>query len=287
MLRKVNKYDALIFRSHTTPLYILTILFILGILKRPRMLVLSEFAVTPKINTIKSTLKYGFLKIILREMDLIFTFTSIYGDYIVEKCHLDARNVIPIILAINHKSKENYPRIVKSDKGYLLALGRTGRDYKTFSNAIGNLKSKIIVITDEKSINNIKFNENVEVKFNLPLDELYQYIEGARLIVIPLHESMTPTGIRMIYFAMERGKVVIISKTSGIEEYFSNYSDFEDVSVDVKNSVELEGKIIEFMHNPELLKELSNRSRLFSENHNTSEQYINKICHIIQERIDT
>ena len=135
---------------------------------------------------------------------------------------MDEKKLFTIPEAVNYLSVPEYPNVITNCDNYILAVGRTGRDYVTFYEAIKKRNDKIVVVANKKSVEGVDFSENVKLLIDIPLDELLSLVSRAKYIVLPLKDSIHPVGLRMLFYAMERGKACIVTRTLTISEYFSS-----------------------------------------------------------------
>lgn len=274
----IKKYDVIVFRANTKASMLLNLFDRIHLLKLP-FSVLAEFNLSEHNGTFRSGLKYAFLRFIYKNIKLVFPFSEIHGLYISNELKLEKQKVVPILQAINYNKLSEYPEDNCEPGNFILVLGRTCRDYETFQKAIHERNDRIIVITNRQAVKNIKFNKNVEVMLDIPLHQLMDLICKAKYIVIPLKETINPVGLRMLFFSMERGKTVIVTKTKPINEYFKDTDPLILVapydSSDLKNAMETLDKDLK------QIRSLGRRAREFTKNNYTSEGHIKKAYQII------
>jgi glycosyltransferase involved in cell wall biosynthesis len=107
-------------------------------------------------------------------------------------------------------------------KGYILAAGKSGRDYKTFLEAVKDLHVKVIVVSDLISMQGLTLSPNVEVFYNIPIERYYEILAGADVVVVPLNEKVCSTGQVVILEAMAQGKPLVVTDCLGSRDYVAH-----------------------------------------------------------------
>ena len=282
---QICKFDVLIFRGITIPFFIYHFLSYLGLVKSKTTNVIVEFSITYSSNSFFSKIKYKLLKSSLNSLDLLCPFSPSYSTTIIKRNNLNPKKIFPIPCAINHKLISDYPKINdhQDKEDYLLSIGRTGRDYATLLNSFKSFPNENkIIVSDKKSVKNLKFDSSVKLLFDIDLEHIFKLINNCNFVIIPLKENLFVTGVRIIYYAF-RGKPVIFGDSSGLRHIFKNFKHYQMITYEPGNHIELTRKIQLLLNNPEIKLMLSKEVRIFSENNNTSENYINKLLKKIHE----
>lgn len=129
------------------------------------------------------------------------------------------------------------------DDKYIFSGGMSNRDWETLFNAAqicDKLKFKVVVQQKnwDKSIN---VPQNVEIYYDLPLEEFNEMIRKSYKVVIPLKENMT-SGLVVMLNSIRKGKIVITSET----EFTRNFYDeklYATGLYQINNSEDLVNKI--------------------------------------------
>ncbi len=106
---------------------------------------------------------------------------------------------------------------------YGISVGTNeGKDYVTLISALPP-GARWIIVTDEHNARIIEKCQNtascIEVHQAVPIDQLREWYQGARMHVIPLHETEYSTGQTVLLENMAIGKIVVVSRTSAVTDY--------------------------------------------------------------------
>ena len=82
---------------------------------------------------------------------------------------------------------------------------------------------KIKLLFPIKNLSKLKFDSSVKLLFDIDLEHIFKIINNCNFVIIPLKENLFVTGVRIIYYAFERGKPVIFGDSSGLRHIFKNF----------------------------------------------------------------
>jgi glycosyltransferase involved in cell wall biosynthesis len=113
--------------------------------------------------------------------------------------------------------------IIKVQDGdYIVALGASQRDYKTLIDAASQIDYKIVIVCSDDNArkHNADIGEDAcypsnvtRIRETLDSETWYDYLAGARFVVIPILEAaIQPAGVSVYLEAMILGKAVVISE---------------------------------------------------------------------------
>jgi glycosyltransferase involved in cell wall biosynthesis len=149
----------------------------------------------------------------------------------------------------------------RSPGDYIFSIGNDpGRDFDTLLEALDGLNMPTIIKTSDHRLERAKGMPHVRVvRERIPFDALRELYDGARLVVIPLKESIHAGGVNSVLEAMAMGKALIVSRSSGIADYYSPGR--SALEVPVGDSRALRRAIRELIHDDARSSELGRRAR--------------------------
>jgi len=100
-----------------------------------------------------------------------------------------------------------------------LAAGRSGRDYKTFFEAIREVDYPFIVVSDNATVAPYNLPANVKHYREIPRSEYLKLLREASFIVVPLNDLHRSTGQVVILDAYAIGRPVVATRTVGTVDY--------------------------------------------------------------------
>ena len=105
---------------------------------------------------------------------------------------------------------------------YVLAAGRTGRDWATLAAAVVDAPVSVTVVCSKADADRQSFPPNVAVLTDVPYERYRSLLNGAAAVVIPLEEHTFSSGQVVILEAMALGKPVVAARVLGSEDYIEH-----------------------------------------------------------------
>jgi glycosyltransferase involved in cell wall biosynthesis len=102
---------------------------------------------------------------------------------------------------------------------YGLAAGRSGRDYKTFFQAVRDLDYRFVVVAPRADIVACEVPGNVELHCDISREQYLSLLHRAAFVVVPLHTLVRSTGQVVVLEAYAYGKPVVATRTLGVVDY--------------------------------------------------------------------
>lgn len=183
--------------------------------RRPHHVIL-QFIMREKTSSLASRVKYMFMRFCFRSVHRVVCSSRSEADYYrtVFGWGPEKTAFIPF---------HTHPSLVRdaptAGADYIIAAGRSFRDYPTFLAAVAGLPIRAIIVASPHSLRDHTLPANVELRFDIPPDELNGLLERSRLVVLPLEERKISTGQSVLLQAMSLGKPVISTRTAGTEDY--------------------------------------------------------------------
>tara|TARA_Y100001968_G_scaffold316258_1_gene343858 strand:+ start:7213 stop:8307 length:1095 start_codon:yes stop_codon:yes gene_type:complete len=266
-LKLLNNTDIIIVTTYSLGLTLGT-LNTFGFLKKPVI-----FIVMGLIPLKGNVLKKIFCKIFLKRIS-ITCISKNEQNYLKTFFPKKIISYIPFGVDKNFWKTNNNNK--KNDFNYVLAIGNDyARDWDTLINAwrsdFPDLKliTSLPVKTNKKNINLLRGNWGDESLKDKEILELYL---NASFVIIPLKETIQPSGQSCCLQAMACAKPVIISKTKGIWDKDLLKHKENLIFVKPNSKDELRNSILNLINDKDLYEKLSHNGRVLIENNFNTEQ---------------
>jgi glycosyltransferase involved in cell wall biosynthesis len=183
---------------------------------RPRHVIL-QFIMREKRPTWQSRLKYAFMR---------FCFSSVYLCVCSSRAECRYYEKVfgwrPSKLA--YIPLHTDPRLLEhesSDGDFVLAAGRTFRDYPTLIDAFRTIDTPLVIVAGKAS-SDLAAPSNVSFRFDIPGPELIDLMARSLAVALPLEEREISIGQSVLLQAMTLGKPVIATRVNGTEDYIDH-----------------------------------------------------------------
>jgi len=181
--------------------------------------IILQFIMREKEPTLRSKLKYLFMRLILSSIDTAVCSSMTEVVYYPEVFRWNTDKTIFVHCYFDPK----YLNITHDRGGdFILTAGRTFRDYDTFFKAVNDIGNEVVVVASPWNINNINIPKNVSIKYDIPLGELTELMRKSTVVVVPLEDRKISTGQSIFLQAMAMGKAVVVTKTAGTVDYINH-----------------------------------------------------------------
>ena len=107
---------------------------------------------------------------------------------------------------------------------YIIAAGRSFRDYDTLVSAITDTGIKTVIVGGAGSKQKHDRYPNLTVLENIPQHDLAKLLARASVVVLPLENREISIGQTVLLQAMAMGKPVVATRTAGTEDYIQQGS---------------------------------------------------------------
>ena len=106
------------------------------------------------------------------------------------------------------------------DGEYGFAAGRSGRDFKTFFDAVRNVNYRFVVVADAASVAGLgEVPSNVQLYCDIPREEYIALLKNAAFTVLPLHDWLRSTGQVVLLEGYAFGKPTVATRCIGMTDY--------------------------------------------------------------------
>lgn len=249
--------DTVVISSHIEA--IIFGLFRILLLRKKTEIVWLGFIFTTRRNAWINWLRgiyFGFIfsfvdKVICHSSLEVKRYTSLFGNSRAKFKY------IPYGLQIFGREKRlSAAAAVPGNRPFILAAGRSGRDYGTLFEAVEPLEIDLHVVCDsENALAGLKIPPNVSVLRKCYGSAYVNELNNSLFVVIPLGVNDISAGQMVLIQAMAFAKPTIVTRTETIEEYVSN--EVQSLLVTQGNVTELRSSIRRLIDDHELAGRLA------------------------------
>lgn len=182
---------------------------------KPKHVIL-QFIMREKRPGWKSILKYTLMKMVFKSVHRVVVSSSGERDYYRTAFQWDTDKLIFVPF---HTNPEHLGCDVTDDGNYIIAAGRSFRDYRTLLEALQGTNIRAIIVGGAGAVKNYSGIENIQVMENIPVTTLNTLIMKSRAVVVPLEDRRISVGQSVVLQAMSFGKTVIATRTVGTVDY--------------------------------------------------------------------
>jgi len=183
---------------------------------RPRHVIL-QFIMREKRPTWRSRLKYAFMRWCFSSVHLCICSSRAECRYYAKVFGWPASKLAYIPLHTD-------PRLLDkatSDGDFVLAAGRTFRDYPTLIEAFRSLETPLVIVAGRGNAE-LAATPNISFRYDIPGPELVDLMSRSLAVALPLEEREISIGQSVLLQAMTLGKPVIATRVNGTEDYIEH-----------------------------------------------------------------
>ena len=158
---------------------------------------------------------------------------------------------------------DHHRQVWTESEDYILAAGRSHRDYGTFFRAMEGLPIKAVVNARAFNIKDLKIPENVSCNPFLPPGDFFSLVRRMRFAVLPLQPAKHASGETYLLEAFAAGKPVIATETFSMVEFIQPGEN--GFLVPPGDAGALREKILYLYHNPSETLRMGQEARRFYE----------------------
>lgn len=181
--------------------------------------VIVQFIMREQTPALKSRLKYAVMRWCFSSVFLCVCSSRPEIEYYRRTFGWPARKLAFVPFHTDPKFTQRPP--VKEEP-FVLAAGRTFRDYPTLVAAVTGTDLAVTIVAGRRSFEETTLPPNVTVLFDLPLPELIGLIGRASIVVLPLQPREISTGQSVLLEAMAMGKAVVVTSVAGTVDYLTH-----------------------------------------------------------------
>ncbi|MEM8973611.1 MAG: glycosyltransferase family 4 protein [Pseudomonadota bacterium] len=182
---------------------------------RPRHL-----AASFNFTQLPSNLRRSIYSRFFSSIDNFFSYTSAEIDLYSRYFAIPSKKIIKAPWGVAPPSVDSL--VVDKSESYFSAVGGEARDYSTLCGAARQLPHlKFKCVGRPQNFAGIDIPENVEVQFNVPLEQTWEIMARSKAAIVPLQSRETACGIVTVVSNMQLGKAQIVTETVGLSDYLS------------------------------------------------------------------
>ena len=164
---------------------------------------------------------------------------------------------------------------------FILASGRSYRDYSTLAEAVRGLDTKVRLIARQFNLEGVELPDNVLTTDLLPIKEYQILLHQAEFVVLPLQPIPHSAGDSHLVQSMSASKAIIASRAPSPETYIKEGE--TGLLVEPENPAALRSAIEFLLNNPaEAVKMGQNGRKRFEENY-TFEKFAGQVERLLIE----
>lgn len=249
--------------------------------RRSVPIILVGFIYTPRASKLLTRLRHVMYRLVLSRAAGVVCYSQFESRYYAEHFRLARTRFAAALYGSNFNVPADTTRDA-SRPGYLLSVGRSGRDYQLLCDAVEGLPHELHIVCDvEASLKGLRCPPNVKILRSCYGKDYVDELLGAELVVVPLKDEKLSSGQMVLLNAMAVGRPTVISKTVTIVEYGEHLQTCH--FVEPGSAEALRTAIVELMADPAQRERLGTAGkRQYLERH-TVEPAVESIVDAIRE----
>ena len=165
---------------------------------------------------------------------------------------------------------------------YFFSGGTSNRDYGTLLEAFSRLDERLKIACYHKDVQGLIVPPNVDIIHNIFKGQFLALLEEAAGIILPLSDPSISAGQLVLLDAMRLGKPVIVTRSSGTEDYVG---EGEALLIEPRSAEAIREAVANFTHDRERAEALGRQARLKYENNFTVEKYAERISALLKNQV--
>lgn len=191
-------------------------------------------------------------------IDYIHVLSHNYAKKCVEELGIDEKKILVFPFGTNDQY-ESFKKIKKTENEFVLAIGRSNRDYEWLIDEWRSVDYPLYIICDTfKAPNNLP--NNIKIFNNITGNAQYKYIASCKYLVLPIKDESICSGDTVLLTAMSNKKTVIVNGPSTLTEMY--VKDGENAIIVSKKKGELAEKMNYLLKNNIEIGESARKSYL-------------------------
>jgi glycosyltransferase involved in cell wall biosynthesis len=202
----------------------------------------------------------------LKRADAVFSFSRDQSEYLKRRYPGARVQFLPQQIDTRFFSPSD------GEGDYILSVGNDlSRDYTTLETAVFDLGVPVTLRTDR-----VAAHANVAIVPRGSDEDLRRLYQGAKLVVLPLHDMRHPGGISSLLEAFACGKAVVASNARGIRDYLHHEENC--LVVPCGDAAALRAAVVRLLEDGALRKRLGAAARRNAETELSQDRYVTRLA---------
>ena len=253
--------DAVVVGSHIEAL-IFGALRALRLRKKPAIILLG-FILTARESSLMNSLRGLYFDFVFSIVDLAICHSTLEADRYNRRFAKARAKFVYMPYGLYVADRDKRADVADGARGrreFILAAGRSGRDYATLFAAVEALDIDMHVVCDsESALSGLRVPANVTILRNCYDDAYLDELRNALFVAIPLSVNDISAGQMVLIQAMAYAKPTIVTRTVTVEDYVRDGE--QSLLVEQGNVAELRAAIARLLADRELARRLAASAR--------------------------
>lgn len=232
--------------------------------KKRNFLIVKNFIFKQKKGLI-GKIYYRFMRYIVKSkyVDIFICSSKRYCDYCAKVFDEPVERFVYLPFGVNDFTKAIEKQTQKPND-YVLALGRSNRDWNTLIDCFSGTNYQLKIVCDELKRDNLP--ENITLYNDVWQEKSYEFIRDCKCMIIPILDGNMVAGETVLLQAMSFSKPIIITKPSCLADDYVTHN--KTGIIVEKNKEEIISAVKKVYDDEEFYNELAQNSRkLYEEKH--------------------
>ncbi len=277
LLPIVNRYDVIVCTGDSAGLPFL-LYKRLGLIKKPLLILSSGLAGALRSKPDSWVIK--FYKKLYPYLDKLTVYSAVEMDFFLTHLSVPKNKICFIHYGTDWQF---FAKKIDVKAELISAVGvDTGRDYKTFFEAVKDINVKVIVACHPNNVKGLTIPNNVTCKFLVNSKDIREIFARSKVVVVPCYERYRSAGQMVTLEAASAGRPVVVSAIKGMTTAFDLGHKKHLLYVPPENPGELKKAIFYLLNHPKQAEQMGKIASAFVKNHYTSKHLAKKITNLIE-----
>jgi glycosyltransferase involved in cell wall biosynthesis len=197
-----------------------------GVVKRP--LVVASQGLSNSVDRFGWNRWFGLHKWSMSAVDRFVVYGWAERNDLCDRFGVPVEKVHWVPFGVDRQYFSRFSATPEPVSGIILAVGRdNSRDFELFLKVAASVPFRFRIITSRERLVGLEIPKNVDVRYDLTMDELCREYASCRFVVLPVRESSYSFATTTLMDALNMRKAVIVTKTRAAGDRNNGYG-FED-----------------------------------------------------------